>query len=338
MITEYGFHFGAPVWLLFLIVPLLLRFFPGARRRAKDQARLHNYADAHLLPHLLVQGRSANHSNSAQRRWIIIWTLGVFALAGPRWDYTTLELYQPGYDLVILLDVSRSMAVSDVKPSRSARARQEIEDLLRLKTGLRVGLIGFASVAHIVAPLTDDEQTIRNLLPALTPELVRLPGSRLSAALDRARRLLAAQPPGSSRHLLLLSDGDFDEPGLEDLIRQIRDSGIHFHTLGIGTDAGGAVPLSPQGGVLHDPITDAVIVSRLDALRLKNLAALGAGGYQPAVFQDDDTRAILQEIQGETATHAVPSGYQRVWHERYYLFVIAMLFLMVLEFRSWRGR
>jgi len=338
MFSENGFNFGAPGWLFLLVVPFLSRFLPIARRRAQQQARINKYADPHLLPYLLVQGRLGNSPGREKLPWIILWTLGVLALAGPRWDYTAMELYQPGYDVVILLDVSRSMAATDVKPSRIARARQEIEDLLRLKGGRRVGLIGFASVAHIVAPLTDDDQTIRNLLPSLAPELVRLPGSRISAALERARRLLASQPPGSSRHLLLISDGDFDEPGIEEIIRQIRDSGIYFHALGIGTDAGGTVPLSPQGvGVLRDPDTGKEIISRLDEPRLQTLAKIGAGEYQRAVFQDDDIRALLQAIQGNTATHAVTTGYQRVWHERYYLLVIIMMLVILAGFRSVRS-
>ncbi|CAK0777050.1 Ca-activated chloride channel homolog [Gammaproteobacteria bacterium] len=336
MPSDPGFHFAEPFWLLLLAVPLLLRLLPAVRQHAQEERRLQRYADPHLLPHLLVQGSLRRKRQYGLIWWKLVWSLGVLALAGPRWDYTDLDIYQPGYDVVVLLDVSRSMEVTDVKPSRIARARQEIEDLLHLKAGLRIGLIGYASVAHIVAPITDDAQTLHNLLPSLSPELVRLPGSRLSAALDRARRLLAAQPPGSSRHLLLISDGDFDEPGLETLVQRLHDSGIRFHVLGIGTAQGGEVPLSSQGGILHDPTTGNVVVSRIDESLLRSLARAGGGEYQHAVFQDDDTRALVRAIFNGGEAKAVESGHQRVWHERYYLLVSLIILLILPWFR--RGR
>ncbi|CAK0742351.1 Ca-activated chloride channel homolog [Gammaproteobacteria bacterium] len=336
MFSDPGFHFSSPFWLVLLVVPFLLQFFPSARQRSQQEERLQRYADPHLLPHLLVQGSLGRERQRGLVWWKLVWSLGVLALAGPRWDYTEMEIYQPGYDLVVLLDISRSMMVSDVKPSRIARARQEIDDLVRLKAGLRIGLIGYASVAHIVAPITDDAQTIRNLLPSLDPDLVRLPGSRLSAAFDRARRLLAAQPPGSSRHLLLISDGDFDEPDLEKLARQLFDSGIRLHVLGIGTDQGGEVPLSPQGGILRDPSTNNAVVSRLQESLLRGLAHAGGGEYQRAVFQDEDTQALVRAIFSGGVAKAVESGHQRVWHERYYLPVICVMLLILPWFR--RGR
>lgn len=336
MSSDTGFHLAEPFWLLLLVVPLLLRFLPAAQLRVQKEERLRRYADPHLLPHLLLQGFFGRERKYGFLWWQLIWSLGVLALAGPRWNYTEMDLYQPGYDVVILLDVSRSMEVSDVKPSRIARARQEIEDLLRLKAGLRIGLIGYASVAHIVAPITDDAQTLRNLLPSLSPELVRLPGSRLSAALDRARRLLASQPSGSSRHLLLISDGDFDEPGLERLVEQLHDSGFRFHALGIGTEQGGEIPLLSQGEVLREPTTGNAIISRLNESLLRNLTQAGGGEYQHAVFQDDDTRALVGAIFGSGEAKAVESGRRQVWHERYYLLVIIVMLLILPWFR--RGR
>ncbi len=332
MFSDIGFPFAEPLWLVLLAVPWLLRFLPVVRHRTQEKERLRQYADPHLLSYLLVQGTLGKPPQHGLVWWKLVWVLLVLALAGPRWDYTDVEIYQPGYDLVVLLDLSRSMEVIDVKPSRIARARQEIEDLIRLKGGLRIGLVGFASVAHVVSPITDDVQTLRNLLPSLSPELVRLQGSRLSSALDRASRLLAAQPPGSSRHLLLISDGDFDEPGLEEAIQRIHDSGIRFHALGIGTEPGGEVPFSPQGGTLRDAVGN-VVVSRLDEPQLRHLVQIGGGEYQRAVFQDNDTTGLVGAMLNGTGAKAVESGHQRVWHERYYLLVALAILLVLPWFR-----
>ena len=98
-----------------------------------------------------------------------------------------MQLFRPGTNLLILIDISRSMKVADVRPSRLARARQEVEDLLNRNRGVRVGVIGFASIAHVVSPVTEDMNGIRRVLSALDTSLVRLQGSRLLYALERAQ-------------------------------------------------------------------------------------------------------------------------------------------------------
>ncbi len=323
------FHFSEPLWLLLLGLPLLLRWLPHRVYSLHREERLRHYADSHLLPHLLVQGHLGTGSERSLTHWNWVWALGVLAMAGPRWDYHDIDLYQPGSDLVVLLDLSRSMEVADVKPTRSARARQEIDDLLRLKSGLRVGLVGFASVAHVIAPITDDIQTLHNLLPSLSPELVRLPGSRLSSALERAKRLLGGQPPGGQQTLLVISDGDFDEPDLEGQVRQLQANGIRLFTLGVGTSQGGEVPL-PQGAGFIKDYAGNPIHSSLNELQLRDLAGAGGGSYIRAEYHDDDTRALLKQLQGPG--RALESGQQRVWHERYYLLVGIMMWLLLSWF------
>ena len=81
-------------------------------------------------------------------------------MAGPRWDYEDVRLFHPGNNLLILLDISRSMQADDVAPSRLGRARQEIQDLIMQNRQVRLGLIAFASVPHVLSPITEDTVTI----------------------------------------------------------------------------------------------------------------------------------------------------------------------------------
>jgi Ca-activated chloride channel family protein len=331
------FHFAQPIWLLGLLVPLLMWFLPPLRGVREE--RYKQYADPHLLPHLIVQQERA----TARRRrrfalWSALWALGCIALAGPRWDYEQVDLFSPGADLVVLFDLSRSMDAQDARPSRLARARQEVEDLLEASENLRVGIVGFASVAHVVAPITDDKATIRHLMPALSSDLVQLGGSRLTAALDRAERLLSGQPPGSVHALLLVSDGDFDEVGLEMAITNLAEQGVRLHVLGIGTPEGAPVPLpSARGGWVTDADGQRVI-SRLNEPLLRNLAQSGGGLYLRADYREADTEALLDAVtagQGEAKT--VAQGRQRIWHERYYWLVAVMLLLVLPWFRRGSG-
>ena len=164
-----AFHFSEPAWLwaLLLCVPVALWLLLTARVGKRNE-RLSLYADSQLLPHLLGRsGVSATVQWRRYARWVFVWILLVLAMAGPRWDFTDVQLFRPGTNLVVLFDISRSMNVADVQPTRVARAQQELADLLDRNRGIRIGVIGFASIAHVVAPVTEDMNSIRRVLPAL---------------------------------------------------------------------------------------------------------------------------------------------------------------------------
>jgi len=207
-----AFHFSEPAWLWGLLLCFPVALWLLITPRLGRNERIKNYADDHLMPYLL--GRSDVSPRNRWKlfaRWAGVWTLLVLAMAGPRWDFTDVQLFRPGTNLLVLFDISRSMNVTDVKPNRLARARQELEDLLEQNRGIRVGLIAFATVAHVVSPITEDMNGISRVLSALDTNLVRLQGSRLSFALERAEELIAGQPAESVNSLLIITDGDFDE-------------------------------------------------------------------------------------------------------------------------------
>ena len=331
-----NFNFAQPWWLLAMLLPALLWLLPAAKGLLNQ--RYKQYADAELLPHLLLNREQA--TNRRRRRftlWSLIWLTGCLALAGPRWDFRAVDLMQPGADVVILLDISRSMAANDVKPSRLGRARQEIEDLLDRADTLRVGVIAFASIAHVVAPITEDHKTIRHVLPALSTDLVKMGGSRLEQALHKAEKLLSGQPPGISHSLLLISDGDFDEPGLQRQVEKLYAKGVPLHVLGIGTAQGERVP---KAGPRRGWITDSrgrKVISRLNEPLLRELAKIGGGSYQAADYREDDSAELAVVLQGDNEEQTVlAKGSRRIWHERYFWLVMIMMLLMIPWFRGVR--
>jgi Ca-activated chloride channel homolog len=331
----HQFHFSQPGWLLGLLVPLLLLLVPASRWPAGDLSRFARYADPDLLPHLLTKVPSPERARRRPGLWSLLWALGILAMAGPRWDFADIRVERHGDSLVVLFDLSGSMRATDAKPSRLARARQEVEDLLERSPGLRVGLIAFASVPHVVAPITEDHETIRHLLPSLSPDLVRWQGSRVSVALDRAERLLSGQSPGSRHALLLLSDGDFAEEGLEARAAALQAKGITLYALGLGTPEGAAVP-SGSGGVLNAR-DGRPVQSRLEESRLEALARAGGGIYRRADYRDTDTRDVLRALARSAGDGAVREQTYRVWDEQYHLPLLVMGLLIVLGLRRTRA-
>jgi Ca-activated chloride channel family protein len=335
-----AFHFSEPAWLwaLLLCIPVAV-WLLLSRRLAGSNDRIQHYADAHLLPHLL--GRSTASSRTQWQRyarWAGLWTLMVLAMAGPRWDFTDVQLFRPGANLLILMDISRSMQVTDVRPTRLARARQEVEDLLNQNRTIRVGLIGFASVAHVVAPVTEDMQGIHRVLPALDTSLVRLQGSRLLFALDRAEELIAGQPAESVNSLLIISDGDFEEQGLEQRLQELAAAGIRVHILGIGTSEGDAVPGQGRNNPWIMNRTGQPVISALNEPLLQSLAKAGKGLYQHADYRERDTGRILAEVKAQALPGADQNERTRIWNERFYwLAGLALVLLLPLFRRALSG-
>ncbi len=324
---ESGFHFAQPLWLLALLaIPLVwlwLRYSRTVRRRGRESL----YADEHLLPWLTGEVRGqAPDSTPVLAAWSLAWLLMVLAMAGPRWDYERINAFRPAAEMVVLLDISASMNIRDVRPSRLDRAKQEIQDLLRLNPGLRVGLIAFATVAHVISPVTEDMESLQRTLPSLSTDLVTLPGSRLGNALDKASLLLHGDDKALARHILLITDGDFDEPGLLKKVDELRANNIHLHILAVGTDGGGLVP------VRYVPRGARTPVSRLNEEELRQLAEHGGGLYQLADYREDDTRNLLEQILADAEQQQVEEMPTRVWNERFYLLLFPVIFLVLYLF------
>jgi Ca-activated chloride channel family protein len=331
--SESGFHFAQPAWFwgLLLVIPVGLWLIRSAARAARGP--IHRYADPHLLPHLTGTRDLETHERWGRYlRWCLLWALLLAAMAGPRWDATDVRLFHPGNNLLVLLDISRSMQADDVTPSRLGRARQELQDLIINNREVRLGLVAFASTPLVISPITEDTLTVLNSLPALATDLASLQGSRLAMALDRAENLLAGLPADSARSILLITDGDFDEPDLTARIQTMAAAGIRLHVLGIGTPEGARVP-GPRGNFVTDR-TGAAVISRLNEPLLESLAQAGGGIYRRADYRDGDTRAVLKAATVMRVPPEESDQRTRLWNERYWLLVLLIGALLVPQFRG----
>ena len=331
------FHFAEPVWLWGLaLVPLIwLSYILFYRRGVRTAGRLKDFADAHLLPHLLAEeeeaGKKQRHTWPALLAWSLIWACGLLALAGPRWDYTEVKAFAPARDLLILLDLSRSMDAQDIKPSRLARARQEIEDILKTSQGTRVGLIAFDTVPHLITPLTDDKETLNRLLPYMKTDLVYVQGSYLAPALEMAGQMLKTET-GDEKNVLILSDGGFDDGDATILQAEqaLRSQGVRIYVMGTGTAQGVPIP-DGKGGYIKQDST--LVFSRLEESRLKRVAGDGGGFYEQAGYLGDDTQTLLSGIQSVSASKPEAEKTTRYWEERFYVFLLPFALLILPWFR-----
>jgi Ca-activated chloride channel homolog len=268
------FHFLHPYWLLAL--PPLLGFAVWlAHRRGRDGAwpRL---LDGELLALLRLKEGGAGRSP-----WLLIgliWTLAVLSLAGPSWQRQITPAFRAPAAWVVALELSPSMDAADVPPSRIARARLSVDDLLSAAHDARVGLVGFAGDAYTVAPLTSDVATVLNLAGPLAPSLMPENGDRLAPALDESASLLHASP-GQDRQVIVFTDGFTDPARALLAAARLKRQGITVNVVGVGTASGAPEP-NGNGGFVRDS-RGQVVLTRLDADLLAKVAAAGGGRYVP---------------------------------------------------------
>ena len=272
-------HFIRPAWLLLLpLAALLPWWWRRGRRPAGDWARV---CDPHLLQWLSVQQGDAAEETAWRRAWARTgpWLAGLalavalLALAGPSWQRLPDASWSARDARVIALDLSRSMLAEDLRPNRLTRARFRLADLLAATEEGQVGLVSYAGGAFVVSPLTNDMNTIANLLPALQPDIIPVAGSRADHALVLAADLL--ERSGLSRGEILLVTDSADSRAAA-RARELRDRGILTSVLAVGTAEGAPIPSG--GGFVNDRGGN-VVIARLDRGALQEVAAAGGGRY-----------------------------------------------------------
>jgi Ca-activated chloride channel homolog len=225
-----------------------------------------------------------------RRRWRGLFTVAALALlavalAGPRYGTGFEEISQEGVDLVIALDVSRSMLVEDVAPNRLQRAQVEIDRMLDELAGSRVGLVIFAAEALALVPLTTDIGAVRQALAVAHPDLVPAQGTDFAEALRHAAHAFEVGAGGGSdgepraRVILLVSDGEDHPDRYAAPLRAAEDGGIVVMAAGVGTPDGGPIPIRRPGEparFLADREGQNV-VSRFDGDALRRIGR--SGGY-----------------------------------------------------------
>jgi len=235
-----------------------------------------------------------------------------FALLGPRAGHRVERAVVPGIDLVVLLDVSRSMDARDAPPSRLERAVRVAADVLAgIGPGDRAALAAFAGRGVLLTPLTPDAVALQDMLSGFDGELMQSRGSELGAGV---REAVSAFEDGSPRPrvLLLLSDGeaplgqDAGDLGAPEALR----AGVRVVAVGFGTEAGAPVP---DHGL---PLLDAagrVVISRRDLGRLASLAGETGGELEPTdAFGAVNTAHLLATLRRDAPTAPGVSVERRV--------------------------
>ncbi|GAB4391970.1 MAG: VWA domain-containing protein [Gammaproteobacteria bacterium] len=319
-------HWLRPYCLL-LLIPMLVVLYMIWRHKPGTYV-WQQICDKHLLNHLLV-GRS-------RHRWLlfvwlsIAWVIAIIALAGPAWEKQPQPLYQSSQARVIVLDLSLAMYASDIKPDRLSRAKYKLRDMLQRNREGFIGLVVYTGEPFVVSPMTQDAATIQAMLPQLSPDIMPVEGSHLSAALDQAGELLKqAQLTKGQIIVIAASDPDVDAQATAQALWQ---KGYSTSILAVGTATG--APIATEQGFLKNN-QGKVVVTKLNKPALQTVAAAGHGKL---IELTNDDRDLNQLFVSNTQVHknAPSTSAQTVavlWRDEGYWLIVLLLPLVLLAFR-----
>lgn len=305
---------------------LLLALFRNRQAKGSWQAA----CDPHLLPYVLEQG-----SPTGRRKSLLVLALAgllaVTALAGPAWRQLPQPVFNPQSALVVILDLSKSMDAADIEPSRVARARLKILDLLRERDEGQTALIVYAGDSFVVTPLTDDTDTIAALVHSLSTALMPSQGSRPQRPVRQALDLLR-QAGIRTGSLVLITDG-VRETDAAQVAAMVTQAGHRLSVIGVGTRQGAPIPAT-AGGFVRDA-DGQIVIPTLEESVLERLALNAGGTYVTMQIDDTDIRQIVRSADPVLANpRAEETGFESDrWREEGPWLILLLLPIAVFAFR-----
>jgi Ca-activated chloride channel family protein len=308
---------------LLLLVPLLAVFLYYIKFKHNRKLR-QDFASSALFSQIVPQLSLARKSLK-DGLLLAALILVIIALADPQVGTRIEEIKREGIDLVVAVDVSRSMLAQDIAPSRLEKAKHEMHRLLDRLQGDRVALVAFAGRAVVECPLTLDYGAAEIFLDILEPGLISMPGTSLSAAIEVSLRAFPEESQ-AGQAVVLITDGEDHEAGVMEAVRRAEERGITIHAVGIGSPQGVPIPI----GDFQKDREGNVVVTRLDEATLVQIAEATGGIYQRCSSGEDAWDAIIGAISGLEKGELGSRQFTQYEH-RYQVFLILAFILLILE-------
>jgi len=204
------------------------------------------------------------------------------------------NIRRQGLDVMIALDVSKSMMATDIQPNRLEKAKLLVNRLIDKLENDQIGLVLFAGRAYIQMPLTSDHAAAKIYVSSASPDAVPTQGTVIADALEMCNSAFSKKDK-KYKVVILISDGEDHDPRAADLSKQLADDGVLINTVGVGT---------PTGSTIIDPNTKEMkrddkgnpVISKLNEAELSQIAQASKGQYQLLTDTDEASDRIVQQI------------------------------------------
>jgi Ca-activated chloride channel family protein len=320
------------LWLLLAVPLAVLGYALSFAQRRRLLARL---GDSAMIAKMAA---SVSLPRKVFRASCVVLALGLTALAlsRPQAGGRATLTKQPGLDVVVALDFSRSMLAKDVYPSRLERAKRELERLMDQLAGDRIGVVAFAG-EPLTYPPTTDYAAVKLFWRDLGPWDMPVGGTALGRAmrsgLDLLTRLRGQGGATRAQVILLLTDGEDTESEPLEVAREASKLGVKIFTVGIGSRSGELIPEFDEKGQVTGYVKDAdgkYVTSRLGEAMLRQIAESTGGEY----FHADVKRFGAEQVQAALAGLKRTEGEARVvkqYDEAFELLLLPAFLLLVGE-------
>lgn len=286
------FRFEEPAYLyLLLLLPVLalLYWYSNYRRRRA----IRKFGDPELMAMLMPDVSKYRPDVKFGIIWLVV-ALFSLLLARPQFGSKLETVKRQGVEVMIALDISNSMLAQDVQPSRLAKAKRLVAQLVDKMENDKVGMIVFAGDAFTQLPITSDYISAKMFLESIDPSLISKQGTAIGAAINLATRSFTPQE-GVGRAVIVITDGENHEGGAVEAATEAAKKGIQVNVLGVGLPDGAPIPMEGTNDYRKDREGN-VIVTRLNEAMCQEIAKAGNGLYVRVDNTNNAQKAIGQEI------------------------------------------
>ncbi len=258
----------------------------------------------------------------------------VVAISGPQIGTAMEDVKREGIDIIVALDVSLSMRAEDISPNRLEKAKYEVNKLIDLLEGDRIGLVAFAGMAHVQSPLTLDYSAARLFLRLMDTDLIPQPGTAIGDAIRTAKKAFN-QKERKHKVLILITDGEDHESEPLKAAEEAAEEGILIYTIGLGSPQGVPIPVynkygNPAG--FKKDRSGNVVTTKLDATTLQQIAYATAGKYYISTSGEAELDEIYKEVSKLEKKELTSRQFSQ-YENRYQIFLaLALLFLLIETF------
>ncbi len=314
--------------LLWLALPLVIFFWWAAAHKKDLQER---FADKHLFKEITPVER---FPKDIMRRllFVSLFALSCIALARPQWGFRWVEVKRQGLDIMIALDISKSMLAEDVKPNRLERAKLAVKDLIKKLSGDRIGLVAFSSTAFLACPLTSDYGGFLLALEDVGPHTISQGGTALAKAIEESVKGYV-NVPSQYKNVILITDGENLQGDPLQAAQQARQKNIRIFCIGIGTQEGELIRVANEKGekeFLKDKSGN-FVKTRLDESTLKQIALETDGAYVRASGADFGLEYIYQSRLAVMEKRDIDAKMKKHHIDRFQIPLALATFLLWLE-------
>lgn len=312
---------------LLLLIPVFVVLFMLAIRSKKKAIK--RFGDLSVISQLMPM---VSFKRPVYKFTIVMLALVfiIVGIAGPQFGSKRQKVKRKGVEIVIALDVSNSMLANDIKPNRLEKSKRAISRLVEKLGDDKIGLVVFAGEAYTQLPITTDYSSARLFLSGINTDIVPIQGTAIGSAIDLASRSFTPESK-ASKAIVIITDGENHQDDAIKAAQAAREKGIIVHTIGMGLPEGAPVPIKGQPGVFRKDANGNVVVTKLDENLLKQIAAAGEGAYIRANNTNVGLNALFKEINKMDKTLLESKVYSE-YDERFQYFILAGLFLLLLEF------